>query len=54
MFGNVIGDRVDAADNESEWDSLLLYLGKSIDAWCGLPRVQSVREQSITLSFSKF
>ena len=38
MFCNIIGDRVDAADNWSEWDSLLVYLGKSIGAQCGIPR----------------
>ena len=25
MFSNVIGDRVDATDNGSEWDSLLVW-----------------------------
>ena len=42
MFGNVIGDRFDVADNECEWDSLLVYLWKSIDEPCGLPREKSV------------
>ena len=27
VFSNVIVDRVDAADNVSEWNSLLVYLG---------------------------
>ena len=46
MFSNVIGDRVDTANNGSEWDSFLVNVGKSIDARCCLSRVKSGREST--------
>ena len=45
MFSNIKGDQVDAAEIESEKDSLLVYLGKSVDAQCGFHRVKSVVER---------
>uniref|UniRef100_A0A3Q3XQJ9 Uncharacterized protein n=1 Tax=Mola mola TaxID=94237 RepID=A0A3Q3XQJ9_MOLML len=42
VFGDVVGHRIDAADDGSEWCSFLVDLGETIDAWNGLSRVQTV------------
>ena len=47
VFGNVVGDSIDAADNGSEWDTLLVYLLKSMDAQFGLSRVKCVLKTAV-------
>uniref|UniRef100_A0A3Q1EFP4 Coiled-coil domain containing 125 n=1 Tax=Acanthochromis polyacanthus TaxID=80966 RepID=A0A3Q1EFP4_9TELE len=42
MFGDVIGDRVNAADNWYEWGSFFMNFGEAIYAWNGIPRVQAM------------
>ena len=42
MFHNVVGHRIDAVDNESLGGAFLMNLGKSINAWNGVPRVQAM------------
>ena len=55
VFGDVVGHRVDAADNGSEWCSFLVDLGQTIDACNGLSRVQTVIDRAVNdVVFSKF
>lgn len=42
MFGKVLGHRVDATDDGSEWDPFVVYLGVSINAEDGFPGAKAV------------
>ena len=54
-FGNVVGHRIDAADDGSEWCSFFMDFAELVDAWNGLSRVQTVIVWAVNdVVFSQF